>query len=534
MDTVSLEPEEIEASKERPAEEATRRWCCHWLRELYAAFGNFIPFAILTYGVNQSITFAIGGFALRFYMKDVLGLDGATMGRLTTAAGLPWNMKPFMGLLSDGVAFCGYHRRSYIVLAAAVGFASYVLLGTLALPAAALVVVMIAMNLSVSTTDVIVDGKGAELSRQVPHHASDLQSLFWGVGALFSLVSSSLKGSLIEWFSPQTVLLSLTACSASLLLPALWGWLPEERIPHARCVVKLDQFRKHPSVSMIAVLLTLVSTCLSSVQVLVPNKQARAAVTVLCAAAVATQSYRALKQITPYLGRTALFIFLRQSLQVGLGETMFVWLTKYPEGPQLSPSKLGFVDCFGALGLLTGVCIYNKYMTSWSFRRIFLTAQLSVFFAQLLEIVLVMRWNLLIGIPDFLFLVGDDTFGLLVSRFFFIPMCVLAAKVCPPNLEATLFATLLSLSNFGGAVSGFLGVTMCEVWGLVGDNFDNLPYASLTKACTALLPVPLIFALTPTFTPNDPVPEEVQTGESQEPASERSETSQAAPRGSRA
>ena len=417
MDTISLEPEEVEASKEPASEKAPRGWCCHWLRELYATFGNFIPFAILHYGVNQSIAWAIGGFALRFYMKDVLGLDGATMGRLTTAAGLPWNMKPFMGMLSDGVAFCGYHRRSYIVVAAALGFASYVLLGTLALPAAALVVVMIAMNLSVSTTDVIVDGKGAELSRQVPHHASDLQSLFWGVGALFSLVSSSLKGSLIEWFSPQTVLLSLTACSVSLLLPALWGWLPEERIPHARCLVKLDQFRKHPSVSMVAVLLTLVSTCLSSVQVLVPNKQARAAVTVLCAAAVAIQSYRALKQITPYLGRTALFIFLRQSLQVGLGETMFVWLTKYPEGPQLSPSKLGFVDCFGSLGLLIGVCIYNKYMTNWSFRRIFLTAQISVFFAQLLEIVLVMRWNLFIGIPDFLFLVGDDTFGFLGPIF---------------------------------------------------------------------------------------------------------------------
>ena len=41
------------------------------------------------------------------------------------------------------------------------------------------------------------------------------------------------------------------------------------------------------------------------------------------------------------------------------------------------------------------------------------------------------------------------------------------------------------------------------------DNFDNLPYASLTKACTALLPIPLIFALAPTFTPNDPVPEDL-------------------------
>ncbi|CAE7789948.1 unnamed protein product, partial [Symbiodinium sp. CCMP2456] len=249
---------------------------------------------------------------------------------------------------------------------------------------------MVVINLSVSTTDVIVDGKAAELSRQVPKHASDLQSLFWGVSALFGLASSSLKGALVEWFSPQKVLLSMTACSVSLLLPALWGWMPEERIPEPRCCnVKLDQFRKHPSVSAVAVLMTVVSTFLSSFQVMISNTHARAIITLLCAAVVAVQSYRALKQITPHLGRTALFIFLRQCLQGGLGETMFVWLTKYPAGPQLSPSKLGFVDCFGSLGLLVGVCIYNKYMTSWSFRRIFFTAQLAFFFAQLLEIVLV-------------------------------------------------------------------------------------------------------------------------------------------------
>ncbi|CAE7241427.1 unnamed protein product, partial [Symbiodinium pilosum] len=293
-----------------------------------------------------------------------------------------------------------------------------------------------------------------------------------------------------------------------LVVPVMLGWLPEERIPGAGCCrVTLSQFRKHPSVSRVAVVMTLVSSTLSVVQVLVPDKRVRAAVTLLCAVVVGTQSYRSLKQITPYLGRTGLFIFLRQCLRPGLGETMFKWLTDHPGGPQLGAAKLGFVDCFGSLGLLCGICIYNKYMTNWSFRRIFVTAQLAYFFTQLLEVVLVMRWNLVIGIPDFLFLVGDDAFDLMVSRFFFVPMCVLAAKVCPPNLEATLCATLLSLGNFGVAVSGFLGVTICEMWGLVGDNFDNLPYASLAKACMALLPIPFIFVLTPAFTPNDPVPE---------------------------
>ena len=60
-------------------------------------------------------------------------------------------------------------------------------------------------------------------------------------------------------------------------------------------------------------------------------------------------------------------------------------------------------------------------MTNWSFRRIFVTAQLAYFFTQLLEVVLVMRWNLVIGIPDFLFLVGDDA-GLLIRNLILVTM----------------------------------------------------------------------------------------------------------------
>mmetsp|Transcript_61001 Transcript_61001/g.136291 ORF Transcript_61001/g.136291 Transcript_61001/m.136291 type:complete len:394 (-) Transcript_61001:177-1358(-) len=382
-------------------------------------------------------------------------------------------------------------------------------MGCVALPAVALVVAMVGINLSISTVDVIVDAKAAELSRDQPKYASDLQSLLWGVTAIFGVLASGLKGSLLEWISPQQVLLLLSLCSVSTLLPALRGWLPDHRLPAARCCsANLTAFRRHPSVSGIALLMTLTSAALSVGQVVVTNQKARAALTVLAAVAVGLQSFRALKQITPYLGRTALFIFLRQCLMPGLGDTLFVWMTKHPGGPELPAWQLGFVGCFGNVGMLAGVVIYNKYMTNMSYRKLFLLAQLTYFLALLLEVVLVMRWNVIIGIPDFLFLVGDDAFAELVSRFFYIPMFVLASKVCPANLEATLFATLMSLSNFGGSVSGFLGVSICEVWGLVEGNYDNLPYAVVVKALTALLPIPLIFALTPKFTPNDPVPQE--------------------------
>ena len=41
-----------------------------------------------------------------------------------------------------------------------------------------------------------------------------------------------------------------------------------------------------------------------------------------------------------------------------------------------------------------------------SYRRIFLVIQLTFFFSQLLEVVLVLRWNRALGIPDIFFLVG--------------------------------------------------------------------------------------------------------------------------------
>ena len=56
---------------------------CSWLSELYAVFGKFIPVVVLTYGVTQAIPNAMAhSFAMKFYMKDILGLDGATMGRM--------------------------------------------------------------------------------------------------------------------------------------------------------------------------------------------------------------------------------------------------------------------------------------------------------------------------------------------------------------------------------------------------------------------------------------------------------------------
>ena len=47
---------------------------------------------------------------------------------------------------------------------------------------------------------------------------------------------------------------------------------------------------------------------------------------------------------------------------------------------------------------------------------------------------------------------GDNCFGSVIGRLNMMPMMILAAKLCPPGVEATLFSLNMGLSNFGATV----------------------------------------------------------------------------------
>jgi folate/biopterin transporter len=461
--------------------------------------------AVAQYCINQGLAMGIGSMALRFYFADVLGLDGATIGRFRTAGMVPWNIKPVVGMVSDSLPIFGFRRTSYIAIAGVCGLAAYLSLGFLPLSAVAVVPFLLLVNFSISSPDVMIDATTAELTKEVPERASDMQSLLWGSLAMGGIIACSTSGVLIEVLGPQYVFVCLSGCSLCILVPSILRWLPEKRVPVDERKLDLSLLRAHKPIACLAAFMSISSLSLSALQVFIDNVHVRGAATVLCGCSLAVGIYVSLGKVTPLLAKTALFIFLRECFQPGLGEVMFLWLRDYPGGPQFSARVLGWIDCFGYLGLLAGVTLYNKFLTNVSYRRIFLFAQMTMVFINLFDIVLVKRWNLVLGIPDILFMIGDSALATVIGRFFSMPMFVLAAKVCPDKIEATLFAMLMALSNFGSSVSDFFGVSLCEFFGIVGDNFDRLPEAVITKSLCRLLPIPLIFLLVPDITPADPV-----------------------------
>lgn len=490
---------------------------------LYRKFGGYVPMVVFQYGLNQGIGMSMGNMARRVYFANVLQLDGATSGRYVAAAMVPWSIKPMFGMLSDAVPILGYHRTSYIVFAGICGVVAWTTLGVAPLAGVATVPFLVLMNISVSMPDVMIDAKTAELSKDEPRHASDLQSLSWGALAIGGLVTCSTSGLLVDTVGPRIMFLCINVCALGILIPGLLNWWGEKRVSASSRNVDTAWLKRHAPIVVLAAYMSLMAVTLSILQIAVESKVARGVVTAVFAIILVIGIFTVLRRVSPILAKTAIYIFARECLQPGTGEAMFQWLMNHPGGPQFSPTVLSWIDCFGSLGLLLGVTVYNKFLSEVPYRKIFIGAQLAVAFCGLFDLVLVKRWNLAIGIPDIVMLIGDDALTVTMRRFFVMPMFILAAKVCPTSVEATLFAMLMALSNFGATVSEFLGVSMLEAFGVVDGNFDRLSDVILAKSFCRILPILIVPLLVPNLKPSDPIIEE-NNPEANNPEADPSDT----------
>ena len=145
-----------------------------------------------------------------------------------------------------------------------------------------------------------------------------------------------------------------------------------------------------------------------------------------------------------------------------------------------------------AIASLAGVALYNFCLKDVPLRRMFLWTGLAGGGLGMTQLVLITGLNRRWGLSDELFALGDSALLTVLGQVSFMPVLVLAARLCPPGVEATLFATLMSVLNGGAFVGSALGAGMTRAAGVTASEFGNL--AALVAACTALglAPLPLL------------------------------------------
>ena len=157
----------------------------------------------------------------------------------------------------------------------------------------------------------------------------------------------------------------------------------------------------------------------------------------------------------------------------------------------------------GSLGGFLGTIAYQNGLKNYPFRRIMLWAQVLVFVGGTVDLILVLRWNQWLHMPDSIFFLFDEIMIQTVGRLKWIPQLVLCAKLCPAGIEGTFFALLMSVDNLGLMTSMWGGALLQHSLGVKRDNFSNLWLAALIRTLLRIVPLFFLF-LVPDTLPSAP------------------------------
>ena len=402
--------------------------------------------AILTVYFVQGIL-GLSRLAVSFFLKDELLLSPVQVSALFGIVLIPWMIKPVYGFISDGLTIFGYRRRPYLILSGILGTASWVSLATIVHTTWAATLAIALSSLSVAMSDVIVDSLVVERARgESQAKAGSLQSVCWGASAIGGLITAYFSGLLLQYFTTRTVF-GITALFP--LIVSGVAWLIAESP-----VSKDSQDNNHTN----------------SLPIKHQLKQLR----------------QAISQKTIWLPTA--FIFVWQATP-NADSAFFYFSTNELH---FEPEFLGRVHLVTSFASLAGVWIFQRFLKSIPFRVIFAWSTVLSSILGMTMLLLVTHTNRRLGIDDHWFSLGDSVVLSVMGQIAFMQVMVLAARLCPSGVEATLFALLMSVFNSAGTVSRAFGALITYWLGITATNFESLWLLVLITNLSTLLPLPFI------------------------------------------
>lgn len=394
---------------------------------------------VLVYFVQGIL--GLARLAVSFFLKDELGLSPAELSVLMGFAVIPWTIKPLFGFISDGLPIFGYKRRPYLIAAGLLGALSWVALATWVDTAFGAALAIALSSVSTNLSDVIADSLVAERARKESlESAGSLQSLCWGSMAFGGIITAYFSGFLLEYFSTKTVF--LVTATFPLIVSAVAWLIAEEKVNY---IANFDRVQEQISLTRKAI---------SNKSILLP----------------------------------AAFVLLWQSTPSS--DAAFFYFATNELGFQ--PEFLGRVSLVTSIASLVGVWLFQRYFKSVPFRKIFFWSAIISAVLGMTTLLLVTHANRALGIDDRWFSLGDSAILNVMGKIAWMPLLVLAARLCPRGVEATLFALLMSVINCGGILSSLSGGLLTHWLGITESNFDNLWLLVVIANVSTLLPLPFL------------------------------------------
>ncbi|OVA07494.1 Biopterin transport-related protein BT1 [Macleaya cordata] len=422
----------------------------YWFRMLAdETHWSFVFGVVVAYGISQGLGGGLGRVSSEYYWKDVQKVQPSESQIYSGVTSFPWIVKPLWGLLTDVVPIFGYRRRPYFIIAGFLGVISTLLISLHEkLHIVFALLSFTAGSAGVAIADVTVDACAAQNSITHPSLAADIQSLCGLCSSIGALVGFSISGFLVHLIGPKGVFGVLSIPAALVLLV---GMVLKE--PHIPSFSYRQVYQKFVDAS-------------------------KAMLTTLRCGDV---------------WRPCLYMYLSLALSLNIHEGMFYWYTDPEAGPAFSEENIGFIFSFGSIGSLLGVLLYQKVFKDYQFRGLLFWTQLLYGLSGMLDLILLLRLNLVFGVPDKFFVVVDEGVSQMTGRLKWMPLLVLSSKLCPPGIEGTFFALLMSIDNLGILTSTWGGGLLLHFLQVTRVKFDNLWLAILIRNIMRICPLALLF-----------------------------------------
>ncbi|XP_072962043.1 probable folate-biopterin transporter 3 [Typha angustifolia] len=409
---------------------------------------SFVYGVVIVNGISQGLGGAICRVASDYYWKDVQRLQPSEAQVYQGITSLPWIVKPFWGLLTDVIPVAGYRRRPYFILAGLLGAISmFILWLPKELGPLLALLLMTAGSAGMAMADVTIDACIAENSISNPSLAADMQSLCGISSSIGGLLGFSISGQLMNEFGSKGVL-GLLSIPATLVL-SVGMLLKEIKVPifsHKQICGKLLK--------------------------------------------VNHTMWATLKRSDVW--RPCIFMFTSLALSLSIQEGMFYWYTDTKTGPSFSQGTISFIYSIGSVGSLLGVMLYQNFLKEYPFRGLLFWSQMISSISGMLDLVLVLRLNLKLNMPDRLFVMIDESVSQMIGRIRWMPLLVLSAQLCPSGIEGTFFALLMSIDHIGMLISSWGGGLLLQALKVSRTEFDNLWIAILIRNVLRIVPLALL------------------------------------------
>lgn len=411
-----------------------------------------IPFVYFIAGATT-----LAGVAATFFYKETLGLSIPQTQIIASISIIPWSIKPLYGFLSDRCPIWKLRRKPYLALAGILSVIGYWSLATWVHDFRGAMLAVLLAGMGFALADVIVDGIVAERSR-TQKVAGKLQTICRASLLLGALIVAYLSGILVELIGERNIFW-------------LTGSLPIFTILFAFLIKESPQL-----------------TVTFSLR----------------------ETWNKLKTgFTPELLWSITFLFIwRATPSAGSAYSFFLI------------DELGFdPEFFGRLSLashtmgIAGVVIFRKYLISLPIKKLLLGVVIASIILGLPNIGLIYGWYEYVGMSPRLFALADTIVSAPLSEIGFIPLLVLAARLCPKGIEATMFALLASVMNIGLGVSEALGGWIAYMFDVhqafegVTANYTHVDKVLWIAILSSLLPLLLLKKLPDIRAASERIPE---------------------------